>query len=82
MNDIKKSDQEVYDLILQEHNREENGVELIPSENFVSRAVMQAVGSIFTNKYSEGYPKRRYYGGQEFVDLIENLAIKRAKEKE
>ena len=80
MNDIKKSDQEVYDLILQEHNREENGVELIPSENFVSRAVLQAVGSIFTNKYSEGYPKRRYYGGQEFVDLIENLAIKRAKD--
>jgi glycine hydroxymethyltransferase len=80
MNDIKKSDQEVYDLILQEHNREENGVELIPSENFVSRAVMQAVGSVFTNKYSEGYPKRRYYGGQEFVDLVENLAIKRAKD--
>jgi len=80
MNDIKKSDQEVYDLILQEHNREENGVELIPSENFVSRAVLQAVGSIFTNKYSEGYPKRRYYGGQEFVDIIENLAIKRAKD--
>lgn len=80
MNDIKKSDQEVYNLILQEHNREENGVELIPSENFVSRAVLQAIGSIFTNKYSEGYPKRRYYGGQEFVDLIENLAIKRAKD--
>jgi glycine hydroxymethyltransferase len=80
MNDIKKSDQEVYNLILQEHNREENGVELIPSENFVSRAVLQAIGSVFTNKYSEGYPKRRYYGGQEFVDLIENLAIKRAKD--
>jgi len=55
MNDIKKSDQEVYNLILQEHNREENGVELIPSENFVSRAVLQAIGSVFTNKYSEGY---------------------------
>jgi len=80
MNDIKKSDQEVYNLILQEHNRIENGVELIPSENFVSRAVLQAIGSVFTNKYSEGYPKRRYYGGQEFVDLIENLAIKRAKD--
>ena len=79
MNDIKKSDQEVYNLLLQEHNREENGVELIPSENFVSLAVMQAVGSVFTNKYSEGYPKRRYYGGQEFVDIIENLAIERAK---
>jgi glycine hydroxymethyltransferase len=80
MNNIKESDQEVYNLILQEHNREENGVELIPSENFVSRAVLQAIGSVFTNKYSEGYPKRRYYGGQEFVDLIENLAIKRAKD--
>jgi len=80
MNNIKESDQEVYNLILQERNRIENGVELIPSENFVSRAVLQAIGSVFTNKYSEGYPKRRYYGGQEFVDLIENLAIKRAKD--
>jgi len=80
MNNIKESDQEVYNLILQEHNRIENGVELIPSENFVSRAVLQAIGSVFTNKYSEGYPKRRYYGGQEFVDIIENLAIKRAKD--
>lgn len=80
MNNIKESDQEVYNLILQERNRIENGVELIPSENFVSRAVLQAIGSVFTNKYSEGYPKRRYYGGQEFVDIIENLAIKRAKD--
>jgi glycine hydroxymethyltransferase len=79
MDDIKKSDAEVYDLILRESNRIRNGVELIPSENFVSRAVLQATGSIFTNKYSEGYPKRRYYGGQEFVDMIENLAIERAK---
>ena len=80
MNNIKESDQEVYNLILQERNRIENGVELIPSENFVSRAVLQAIGSVFTNKYSEGYPKKRYYGGQEFVDIIENLAIKRAKD--
>jgi glycine hydroxymethyltransferase len=79
MNDIKESDPEVYQLILKEIDRIENGVELIPSENFVSRAVLQAMGSVFTNKYSEGYPKRRYYGGQEFVDAIENLAIKRAK---
>lgn len=79
MNNIKESDEEVYNLILQECNRIENGVELIPSENYVSRAVLQATGSIFTNKYSEGYPKRRYYGGQEFVDMIENLAINRAK---
>jgi glycine hydroxymethyltransferase len=79
MNNIKSSDPEVYDLILQEHDRIEKGVELIPSENFVSKAVLQAMGSVFTNKYSEGYPKRRYYGGQEFVDAIENLAIDRAK---
>jgi glycine hydroxymethyltransferase len=80
MNNIKESDQEVHQLILQETDRIENGVELIPSENFVSRAVLQAVGSVFTNKYSEGYPKRRYYGGQKFVDAIEILAIDRAKE--
>jgi len=80
MNDIKESDPDVYDLILKEINRIETGVELIPSENFVSKAVLQAMGSVFTNKYSEGYPKRRYYGGQEFVDALENLAIDRAKQ--
>jgi glycine hydroxymethyltransferase len=80
MTHIKKIDPEIHDLILQEHNRIENGVELIPSENFVSRAVLQAMGSVFTNKYSEGYPKRRYYGGQEFVDAIEKIAIDRAKQ--
>ena len=79
MTHIKKIDPEIHDLILQELNRIENGVELIPSENFVSRAVLQAMGSVFTNKYSEGYPKRRYYGGQEFVDAIEKIAIDRAK---
>ena len=80
MTHIKKIDPEIHDLILQELNRIENGVELIPSENFVSRAVLQAMGSVFTNKYSEGYPKRRYYGGQEFVDAIEKIAIDRAKQ--
>lgn len=80
MNNIKESDPEVHQLILNETNRIENGVELIPSENFVSKAVLQAMGSVFTNKYSEGYPKRRYYGGQEFVDKVENLAIERAKQ--
>lgn len=79
MTHIKQIDPEIHDLILQELNRIETGVELIPSENFVSRAVLQAMGSIFTNKYSEGYPKRRYYGGQEFVDAIEKIAIDRAK---
>ncbi len=80
MNDLKKSDSEVFDLIVAEGDRIERGVELIPSENFVSKAVMQAMSSVFTNKYSEGYPGRRYYGGQEFVDKVERLAIRRAKE--
>jgi len=80
LNDLKKSDPEVFDLIVAEGDRIENGVELIPSENFISKAVMQAMSSVFTNKYSEGYPGRRYYGGQEFVDKLERLAIRRAKE--
>jgi len=80
LNDLKKSDPDVFDLIVAEGDRIENGVELIPSENFISKAVMQAMSSVFTNKYSEGYPGRRYYGGQEFVDKLERLAIRRAKE--
>ena len=80
LNDLKKSDPDVFDLIVAEGDRVENGVELIPSENFISKAVMQAMSSVFTNKYSEGYPGRRYYGGQEFVDKLERLAIRRAKE--
>jgi glycine hydroxymethyltransferase len=80
MNSLCETDPEIYQTILDEVNRVEHGVELIPSENFVSRAVMQAMSSIFTNKYSEGYPKKRYYGGQEHVDTMENLAISRAKE--
>jgi len=79
MNNLKESDPEVYGTILNEVDRIEHGVELIPSENCVSRAVMQAMSSVFTNKYSEGYPKRRYYGGQKYVDVIEKLAIERAK---
>lgn len=80
MNNLKKSDPTVYNTILEEANRIETGIELIASENFVSKAVLQAMGSVFTNKYSEGYPGKRYYGGQEFVDVVENLAIERAKE--
>lgn len=80
MNNLKDVDPEVYETILHEVDRTEHGVELIPSENFVSRAVMQAMSSVFTNKYSEGYPKRRYYGGQKYVDVIEKMAIDRAKE--
>ncbi|MBR9699429.1 serine hydroxymethyltransferase [Candidatus Woesearchaeota archaeon] len=79
MNDINTSDPEIAGLIKKELQREEQGVELIPSENNVTKAVLQAMGSIFTNKYSEGYPRKRYYGGQEFVDPMEEIAIDRAK---
>lgn len=72
-------DQEVLNALKGEENRQCQGLELIPSENYVSHAVLEANGSIFTNKYSEGYPGRRYYGGQEFTDAVETLAIERAK---
>ncbi|WP_147662661.1 serine hydroxymethyltransferase [Promethearchaeum syntrophicum] len=80
MNEISISDPKVADAINREIKRQEEGIELIPSENYTSRAVLQAVGSVFTNKYSEGYPAKRYYGGNEIVDEIESLAIERAKE--
>jgi glycine hydroxymethyltransferase len=70
----------VADLIAAEERRQREGLELIPSENYVSHDVLTALGSVFTNKYSEGYPGRRYYGGQEFTDQIEQLAIDRAKQ--
>jgi len=73
-------DTQVSDMIASEQQRERDGLELIPSENYVSRDVLEALGSIFTNKYSEGYPGRRYYGGQEFTDQVEQLAIDRAKQ--
>ncbi len=79
-NAIQKQDKELYDIIEGEEVREREGLELIPSENYVSRAVREAQGSILTNKYSEGYPGRRYYGGQTFTDQAETLAIDRAKE--
>lgn len=74
------SDQTIFDLINDEQERQRDGLELIPSENYVSKEVLDAMGSVLTNKYSEGYPGRRYYGGQEFTDQIETLAIERAKE--
>jgi glycine hydroxymethyltransferase len=74
------NDDIVAGLIAGEENREREGLELIPSENYVSRDVLTALGSVFTNKYSEGYPGRRYYGGQEFTDQVEQLAIDRAKQ--
>lgn len=73
-------DTQIADLIAAEEQRQRDGLELIPSENYVSRDVLTALGSVFTNKYSEGYPGKRYYGGQEFTDQVEQLAIDRAKQ--
>lgn len=73
-------DNQIFDLIQEEKERQLNGLELIASENFVSDQVMQAQGSILTNKYAEGYPGKRYYGGCEIVDIVEQIAIDRAKE--
>lgn len=77
---VKKFDKEIYDALMNEAGRQEEHIELIASENFVSPAVLDAVGSVLTNKYAEGYPAKRYYGGCEFVDVAEQLAIDRAKE--
>lgn len=72
-----KRDSQVFDLISEERNRQMHGIELIASENFVSDEVMEAMGSVLTNKYAEGYPAARYYGGCQVVDKVENLAIER-----
>ena len=76
---LKDSDPDVYKAIDQELNRQRDGIELIASENIVSAAVLEAQGSILTNKYAEGYPNRRYYAGCEYIDVVESLAIERAK---
>ena len=76
---LEEQDNEVFTAIRGEEKRQEEGLELIPSENYVSYAVREAAGSIFTNKYSEGYPGKRYYGGQEFTDSVEDIARDRAK---
>lgn len=76
---LKEFDQEIYQAIEDEKNRQNDGIELIASENFVSPAVMEAMSSVMTNKYAEGYPSKRYYGGCECVDIAENLAIERLK---
>lgn len=76
---LKETDPEVYEAIIKEEQREEENILLIASENYASEAVIEAQGSVFTNKYAEGYPGRRYYGGCEYADLVENLAIERAK---
>ena len=80
MDHLKQTDRELFDAIEAERGRQQNNIELIASENFVSEAVMEAAGSVLTNKYAEGYPGRRYYGGCEHVDVAENLARDRAKE--
>src|SRR5512145_3164556 len=79
MSTLKTVDPEIYEVIRRETERQAFGLELIPSENFVSAAVLEATGSVLTNKYAEGYPGKRYYGGCEFVDQAESLAIERAK---
>ena len=78
--DYKAFDPELWQAIAKEEDRQQNNIELIASENVVSKAVMAAQGSVLTNKYAEGYPAKRYYGGTDIVDVVENLAIERAKE--
>ena len=77
---LKKEDREISDLMEKELKRQREGIELIASENFASQAVMEAMGSHLTNKYAEGYPNKRYYGGCEIVDEVEEVARNRAKE--
>ncbi|OGW77222.1 MAG: serine hydroxymethyltransferase [Omnitrophica bacterium RIFCSPLOWO2_02_FULL_45_16] len=79
MSFLKKEDRRIYDAILSETKREDSNIELIASENFVSEAVLEAQGSVLTNKYAEGYPKARWYNGCEYVDDVETIAIERAK---
>tara|TARA_Y100001970_G_C14191817_1_gene835829 strand:+ start:348 stop:1673 length:1326 start_codon:yes stop_codon:yes gene_type:complete len=80
MNNLLNNDPEVHDIIVNEYQRQKNGLELIASENFVSQAVLESLGSIMTNKYSEGQPGKRYYGGNEYIDTMELLCKKRALE--
>lgn len=79
LQNLRESDPEVAEIILKELKRQKEGLELIPSENYVSESVLEAMGTILTNKYSEGQPFKRYYGGNEFVDAIESLAVERVK---
>ena len=77
--DLAVADREIFTAISNESSRQQNHIELIASENIVSPAVLQAQGAVLTKKYAEGYPGRRYYGGCEYVDIVENVAIERAK---
>ncbi|MDL2353590.1 MAG: serine hydroxymethyltransferase, partial [Pseudomonadota bacterium] len=76
---LEQADPEVYAAVRGELGRQQHKIELIASENIASRAVLEATGSVFTNKYAEGYPGKRYYGGCEYADVVETLAIERAK---
>ena len=76
---LQQTDPEIYNIIQEEAERQEYGIELIASENYTSKAVMEAMGSVLTNKYSEGYVGKRYYGGNEVIDKMEALAIDRCK---
>ena len=78
--DLKTVDPEIFDIIEREKERQWKGLELIPSENFTSASILEALGSVMTNKYSEGYPGARYYGGNEWIDMAESLCQKRALE--
>ena len=80
MKNIKQTDKEIFDIINSELSRQRNTLELIASENFASNSVIESTGSILTNKYAEGYPGKRYYGGCESVDMAEDLARDRLKE--
>ena len=79
MNSLKQQDPDIYNAIREETHRQNTKLELIASENFVSLSVLEAMGSVMTNKYAEGYPGKRYYGGCEFVDIAENVARDRVK---
>ena len=79
MSNLKKVDPEIFEAIKNEENRQKYTIELIASENFVSPEVLEAQGSVLTNKYAEGYPGKKYYGGCKYIDVVENLAIERAK---
>lgn len=80
MNLLSRSDPEISRIICQEGERQRETINLIASENYTSRAVLETQGSFFTNKYAEGYPQQRYYGGCKYMDTVESLAIQRAKE--
>ena len=80
MSNLNEVDPEIFEAIKNEENRQKYTIELIASENFVSPAVLEAQGSVLTNKYAEGYPGKKYYAGCKYIDVVENLAIERAKE--